>query len=223
MMLWKCTQYASKFGKLSSATGLEKVSFHSNPKEGWCQKNVQTMTQLHSFHMLAKKCTKSFKIGFSSMWTVNFQMCKLDLEGRGTRDQLASICCWWIARQFKSSYTTFPYHQQCLMVSVSLHLHKSVLYVFVSFGALQIGSSVLSFQIPCICVNMWYLLFSFWLNFTQYPWRREWLPTPVSWSGEFRHKSQTQLSNFHFSFDIIGSRFIHLFRIDSNVFLFIAE
>ena len=34
-MLWKCsTQYASKFGKLSSAVaGLEKVSFHSNPKE----------------------------------------------------------------------------------------------------------------------------------------------------------------------------------------------
>ena len=30
----KCsTQYASKFGKLSSATGLEKVSFHSNPIE----------------------------------------------------------------------------------------------------------------------------------------------------------------------------------------------
>ena len=30
------------------ATGLEKVSFHSNPKE------VQTTTQLYSFHMLAR-------------------------------------------------------------------------------------------------------------------------------------------------------------------------
>ena len=39
MMLWKCcTQYASKSGKLSVATGLEKVSFHSNPKERQCQK-----------------------------------------------------------------------------------------------------------------------------------------------------------------------------------------
>ena len=28
-----CTQYASKFGKLSSGHRLEKVSFHSNPKE----------------------------------------------------------------------------------------------------------------------------------------------------------------------------------------------
>ena len=61
-------------------------------------------------------------------------------KGRGTRDQLANICCWWIAKLFKSSYTTFPYHQQCMMVSVSLHLHKSVLYVFVSFAALQIDS-----------------------------------------------------------------------------------
>ena len=34
MLLKCCTQYASKFGKLSSATGLEKVSFCSNPKEG---------------------------------------------------------------------------------------------------------------------------------------------------------------------------------------------
>ena len=35
------------------ATGLEKVGFHSNPKERQCQ-NVQATTQLHSSHMLAK-------------------------------------------------------------------------------------------------------------------------------------------------------------------------
>ena len=33
----KVLQYASNFGKLSMATGLEKVSFHSNPKEWQCQ------------------------------------------------------------------------------------------------------------------------------------------------------------------------------------------
>ena len=33
-----CTQYASKFGKLTSVTGLEKVSFHFNPKERQCQR-----------------------------------------------------------------------------------------------------------------------------------------------------------------------------------------
>ena len=34
------------------ATGLEKVSFHSNPKERHCQKNAETTTQLHSSHTL---------------------------------------------------------------------------------------------------------------------------------------------------------------------------
>ena len=43
-------------------------------------KNVQTTIQLCSFHMLVMLCSKSFKIGFSSMWTKNFQMCRLDFE-----------------------------------------------------------------------------------------------------------------------------------------------
>ena len=33
------------------ATGLEKVSFHSNPKESQFLKNAQTTAQLHSFHI----------------------------------------------------------------------------------------------------------------------------------------------------------------------------
>ena len=61
-------------------TGLEKVSFHSNPKERQYQMpNVQTTVQLHSFYMLAK-LLKSFKLGLHSMWTKNFQIYKLDLE-----------------------------------------------------------------------------------------------------------------------------------------------
>ena len=35
------------------ATGLEKASFHSNPKERQLSKNIQITTQLHSSHMLA--------------------------------------------------------------------------------------------------------------------------------------------------------------------------
>ena len=34
------------------ATGLEKVSFHSNPKERQCQRHVQTTAQLPSSHTL---------------------------------------------------------------------------------------------------------------------------------------------------------------------------
>ena len=43
-------------------------------------KNVQTTAQLHSSHKLAKWCSKFPKPGFNRMWTVNFQMFKMDLE-----------------------------------------------------------------------------------------------------------------------------------------------
>ena len=43
-------------------------------------KNVQTTVQLHLFHMLARSRSKSFKLGFSSTGTKNFQMYKLDFE-----------------------------------------------------------------------------------------------------------------------------------------------
>ena len=54
-MLWKCcTQYASKFGKLSSGhrTGKDQFSFQSQRKA--MPKNAQTITQLHSSHTLVK-------------------------------------------------------------------------------------------------------------------------------------------------------------------------
>ena len=39
MMLWKCcTQYAANLENSAVATGPEKVSFHSNPKETQCQR-----------------------------------------------------------------------------------------------------------------------------------------------------------------------------------------
>ena len=81
MMLWKCcTQYASKFGKLSSGhrTANGQFSFQSERKA--MPKNAQTIAQLHSSHMLAKWCSKFSKPGFNSTWTVNFQMFKLDLK-----------------------------------------------------------------------------------------------------------------------------------------------
>ena len=43
-------------------------------------KNVQITIQLHSFHVIARLYSKSFKLGFSSMWTKNFQVYKLDFE-----------------------------------------------------------------------------------------------------------------------------------------------
>ena len=49
-------------------------------------KNVQTTAQLHSSHMQEKKCSKFSKLGFNSIWTVNFQMFKLDLEKAEERE-----------------------------------------------------------------------------------------------------------------------------------------
>ena len=61
-----CTQYVSKFGKLNSGhrTGKGQFSFQSQRKA--MTKNVQTTTQLNLFHMLAKSCSKSFRLGFRS-------------------------------------------------------------------------------------------------------------------------------------------------------------
>ena len=55
----------SKFGKLSSGhrTGKDQFSFQSQRKA--MPKNVQTTAQLHSFHILAKKCLKFSKPGFN--------------------------------------------------------------------------------------------------------------------------------------------------------------
>ena len=46
-----CTQYASKFGKLSVAIGLEKVSFLSNPKE---RQHLRMLKLLHDFTHLIR-------------------------------------------------------------------------------------------------------------------------------------------------------------------------
>ena len=43
----------ANFENSAVAAGLEKVSFHSNPRKAM-PRNVQTTTQLHSSHKLAK-------------------------------------------------------------------------------------------------------------------------------------------------------------------------
>ena len=62
------------------ATELEKVSFHSNPKEGQCQRMFKVPHNCTHFTHASKVIFKSFKLGFNSTWTVNFQMYKLDWE-----------------------------------------------------------------------------------------------------------------------------------------------
>ena len=54
-----CTQYAGKFGKLSSDHRTGKGQFSSRSQRKAMPKNAQTTTQLHSSHMLAKLCSIS--------------------------------------------------------------------------------------------------------------------------------------------------------------------
>ena len=85
------------------ATGLEKFLFQSQRKA--MPKNAQTTEQLHSSHMLVKKCSKFSKPGFSKY--VNRELPVVQAEfrkGRGTRDQIANI--YWIiekAREFQKN------------------------------------------------------------------------------------------------------------------------
>ena len=60
------------------ATALEKVSFQSNLKEQQSQRRFELYNFIH--FMLARLCSKSFKLGFSNTRTENFQVYKLDLE-----------------------------------------------------------------------------------------------------------------------------------------------
>ena len=69
-MLWKCcTQYASKFGKLSSDHRTAKGQFSFQSQRRTMPKNVQSTTQLYSFHMLAKKSENESRwVVFDSLW-----------------------------------------------------------------------------------------------------------------------------------------------------------
>ena len=70
------------------ATGLEKVSFRSDPTERAVPKNVQTTVQLHSFPMLIKICSKTFKLGLNQ--ELPYEQAGFGKD-RGTRNQIANI------------------------------------------------------------------------------------------------------------------------------------
>ena len=70
------------------ATGLEKISFHSNPKERWCQLMLTT-AQLHSSHMLKILQARLQQYMHSEFPDVEAGFRK----GRETRDQIANIHC----------------------------------------------------------------------------------------------------------------------------------
>ena len=77
--------------KSAVATGLEKVSFHSNPQRKAMPKNAQTTTQLHSSHTLISNAQNSPS---QAQQYVNHELPDVLAgfrKGRGTRDQIANI------------------------------------------------------------------------------------------------------------------------------------
>ena len=87
MLLKCCTQYAKNLENSAAATGLEKVSFHSNPKE--CP-NYCTMALIsHASKVMLKILQARLQ---------QYVNCELpDVQagfrkGRGTRDQTVNIC-----------------------------------------------------------------------------------------------------------------------------------
>ena len=101
-MLWKwCTQYASKFGKLSSDHRIEKVSFHSIPKKGNAKEcsNYCTIALISHTSKVMLKILKARLQQFVK-WELSDVQAGFR-KGRRTRDQIASI-------HWKSEKTRIP-------------------------------------------------------------------------------------------------------------------
>ena len=88
-------------------TGLEKVSFHSNPKERQCQRMFKL---LHNCTHASKEVLKVLQARLQQYMNRELSDVQAGFrKGNGTRDQIANIC-WTIekARQFqKNSYFCF--------------------------------------------------------------------------------------------------------------------
>ena len=89
MLLKCCTQYSSKFRKLSSGhrTGKGQFSFQSQRKA--MPKNVQTTAQLHSSHTLLLQILQARLQQYMNHEFPDDQAGFR--KGRGTRDQIANI------------------------------------------------------------------------------------------------------------------------------------
>ena len=86
------------------ATGLEKVSFHSNPKKG----NAKESSNYHTIALISHASKVMLKILQARLQQyVNYELPDVQAsfrKGRGTRDQIANIC--WIikkAREFRKN------------------------------------------------------------------------------------------------------------------------
>ena len=107
------------------ATGLEKVSFHSNPKERQCQR----MLKLQHIALISRSSKVMLKILQARLQQyVNCEIPDVQAgfrKGRGTRDQIANIC--WImekARDFQKSISALLTMPKPLTVWITINCGK---------------------------------------------------------------------------------------------------
>ena len=105
MMLWKCcTQYDTRFGKLSSGHRTGKGQFSSIPKKG----NAKECSNSHTIALISHASKVMLKILQARLQQyANHELPDVQAafrKGRGTRHQIADIC--WIiekAREFQKN------------------------------------------------------------------------------------------------------------------------
>ena len=88
------------------ATGLEKVSFHSNPKESQCQR-IFKLPQIALISHASKVMLKILQARLQQY--MNYELQAGFRKGRGTKDKIANIC-WIIEKAWvfqKNNYFFF--------------------------------------------------------------------------------------------------------------------
>ena len=111
MLLKYCTQYANKFGKLSSGHRAGKGQFSFQFQRKAMPKNVQTTAQLTLISHASKMMLKILQARFQEY--VNHEPPDVQAgfrKARGSRDQIANIR--WIvkkAKEFQEKYLLLLY------------------------------------------------------------------------------------------------------------------
>ena len=127
MMLLKCTlNVPANLENLAVVTGLEKVSFHSNPQKG----NAKECSNYRTIALISHTSKVMFKILQARLQQyMNQKLPDVQAgfrKGRGTRDQIANID--WIiekAGEFqKNIYVCFIDYAKTLTVWITINCGK---------------------------------------------------------------------------------------------------
>ena len=145
-------------------------------------KDIETIGQLHSFPMLVRLCSKSFKLSFRSTWSKNFQIYKLPLEkaesqrpncqhlldhreSKRIQKTPASLTMWkpltvWITTNWKIlKEMGIPDHLTCLLRNLYVDQEAAVRTEEVPTDQFKIGKGVWQGSILSPCLFNFYAVY----------------------------------------------------------------